>query len=58
MEQWFFCWQLQAHSSESLQFASVANQGNAASHAHSATAAHRCDPFSHPSDPFNPYPKM
>jgi hypothetical protein len=37
---------------------SVANQRNTAFHAHSPTAAHRCDPFSHPFDPFNPYPKL
>jgi hypothetical protein len=36
---------------------SVANQRNTTLPAHSITAAHQCDPFSHPFNPFNPYPK-
>ena len=31
------------------------HQRKTASHAHSPTDAHRCDPFSHPFDPFDPY---
>jgi hypothetical protein len=38
--------------------ASVANQRNAAPHAHRPIAARRWNPFSHSFDPFNPYPKL
>jgi hypothetical protein len=44
--------------SEITSVASVANQRNTTLHAYSPTAAHRCDPFSHPFNPFNPYPKV
>jgi hypothetical protein len=40
---------------ESASVTSVANQRSAAPHAHRAIAAHRCNPFSHPFDPFNSY---
>jgi hypothetical protein len=51
--QLIFDWKPQGESAPAV--ASVANQNNTAHHAHRPIVAHKCHPFSHPSNQFNLY---
>jgi len=51
--QLIFDWKRQGESAPAV--ASVANQKNTARQVHNPVAEHRSHPFSHPSNPFNPY---